>query len=139
MSDERDGKEAGPAGSRSAFSEKVMREAADPKNVGRLNEPDGFAEVTGECGDTVEMYMVFRDGKAEMVRFYTDGCGPTIACGSATARMAEGKGIGEIELISWEDIAEELDGLPDSHVHCARLAARALTLALRNYQEKLER
>ena len=120
------------------FSEKVIREFNEPQNVGRMNDPDGCAEVQGPCGDTMEFYLHIRRGIVESVLFYTDGCGPTIACGSMLTRMVKGKNIGEIELIGSEDLIKALGGLPEVHAHCASLAVHTMIQALRNYQRKVE-
>jgi len=118
------------------FSKAVVREYMDPQNVGRMNDPDGFAEVLGPCGDTMEFYIQVRNGIAENVLFYTDGCGPTIACGSMLTKMAKGKSIGELELIGSEDLEKALGGLPEAHTHCAGLAVHTMIRALRNYQSR---
>ena len=33
-----------------------------PDNMGRMNDPDGSAFIKGQCGDTMEMYLVIADG-----------------------------------------------------------------------------
>ena len=40
------------------FSKKVIEEYQNPKNVGRMSNPDGEACITGPCGDTMEIYLI---------------------------------------------------------------------------------
>ena len=92
-----------------------------------------MAEITGSCGDTMEFYIRVEDGKIQDVKFYTDGCGTTIACGSVTTQIAKGKGLEDALGIMGQDIIDELEGLPEDHHHCARLSAETLQKAISNY------
>lgn len=73
------------------FSAKVLEEARYPQNMGVMLEPDGHALVHGPCGDIMEMFLRVQDSRIEVAAFMTDGCGPTVACGSMLTRMARGK------------------------------------------------
>lgn len=61
--------------------------------------------------------------------FWTDGCGPSLVCGSFAAEMARGRNLEELLDIRGEAILEAVGGLPGDHEHCAFLAARALAAA----------
>ncbi len=117
-------------------TEKFIKESYDPQNVGRMSDPDGFGEITGSCGDTMEFYVKAKGNIIEDVQFYTDGCGTTIACGSITTQMAKGKDIGQAIEISDQDVIKELGDLPEDHHHCAKLSADTLKKALTNYLTK---
>ena len=114
------------------YPEKLKNEFLNPGNLGRIEDPDGYARVTGSCGDTVEIFLSIRDGAIDDVRFMTDGCGPTIACASAITRMAKGRMVEHAARIGAEDVEDYLDGLPDESKHCAKLAAMSLGAALRD-------
>ena len=120
------------------FSAIVIDHAANPRNVGCMGYADTHASVLGSCGDSIEMWLKSRDGIVEEVKFWTDGCGPTIACGSIATELAKDKTIGEALAISAEVIAKSLGGLPDDHVHCAGLASLTLKKVLLEYL-KLEK
>ena len=115
------------------FSKKVIRECRNPQNIGRMTEPEGFGIVTGPCGDTMEFYINIENGRIGDIRFMTDGCGASIACGSMTTRLARGKTVEEVMKITSRNILDALDGLPEKNIHCARLAADTLQKALRKY------
>jgi nitrogen fixation NifU-like protein len=45
---------------RKIYSKRAIDHAMNPRNVGRLREPDGLAKITGPCGDTIEISQDFR-------------------------------------------------------------------------------
>ena len=112
------------------FSAAVLQEARQPRNVGIMLEPDGYAFVCGPCGDTMEMFLRVQDSRIEVAAFMTNGCGPTVACGSRLTQMAQGKSLEETAAIEAGDVIIALDGLPPEHVHCATLAVNTLKEAI---------
>jgi nitrogen fixation NifU-like protein len=115
---------------RAMFSDKVLAEASHPQNIGVMDRFDGYALVCGPCGDTMEMF-VKRDGDhLALVTFMTDGCGPTVACGSMLTKMVEGKRVSEAIAVEAADLIIALDGLPPEHIHCATLAVDTLHRAI---------
>ena len=112
------------------FSETVLRESQNPGNMGVIDQPDGVGEITGPCGDTMRFYLKFGDGTILEAKFVTDGCGPTVACGSMLTRMVAGKDLAGALSITHADLLEALDGLPEEHRHCAELAVAALRRAI---------
>ncbi len=113
------------------YSEKLIRLGTDPTHNRRIEKPDGYACLTGECGDTVEFFLRVVNGKVEEAAFTIDGCIAAYASMAAAAEMAAGRTIRECLRINQSSIAEYLDGMPEEDLHCALLAARALQRALR--------
>ena len=105
----------------------------------RLQNPDGYGKRTGECGDTVEIFLSIKSGRIQTVSFDTDGCINTNACVNTMAHLSEGRTIE----VAWEIAAEDLIGfletLPNENYHCAQLAVGAFYLALANWQERQSR
>jgi nitrogen fixation NifU-like protein len=120
------------------FSKKVLKEAREPQNMGKIEDPDSHASITGPCGDTMEFYMTVEEDRITNIRFMTDGCGSSIACGSITTKMAMGKNLEEASGICGRDILEELGGLPETNRHCAELAAETLFKAIHEYLRREE-
>ena len=120
---------------RGNYSETVLDHALNPRNVGSIPEADGFGEGTGECEDTMVIWLRVADDRIAEATFWTDGCGTTIACGSMATELAKGKTVKEAFLIGPEEILRALGGLPEESVHCAALAARTLKNALQDYLE----
>ena len=120
------------------YSKKVVEEYHNPQNVGRIIDPDGFAIITGPCGDTMELYINVKNGSIREINFMTDGCGPSIACGSMATRLANSKTLDEAMKIINLNILDALDGLPEENIHCAKLAADTLHKAILNCLEEIE-
>ncbi len=112
---------------------KMPIEEALTKYCGRLNDPDASAEVTGACGDSMEFYLSFKEGKVEDVRYYSDGCEVTKACGAVAAFYADGRTLEEAMFVSPGLILKTLGQVPEDHRHCAILAATTLYKAMADY------
>ncbi len=118
------------------FSKEVIREYRKPQNVGRMKNPDGFGIVTGSCGDTMEFYLRVENRRIKKITFMTDGCGPSIACGSITTKLVKAKTIDKALKITNQDILDALKGLPEENEHCAKMAADTLNKAIHHYLDK---
>jgi len=121
---------------RTLYSAKVIEEAHNPSNVGRMPEPDAYGIVHGWCGDTMEIYLRLDGERIQEATFMTDGCGPAIACGSMLTTMVQGISLEEAGQVAPEDLITTLDGLPDESTHCAELAVSTLREALANRRAK---
>jgi nitrogen fixation NifU-like protein len=119
---------------RAAYSAKLIDEAYHPSHIGRMDAPDAYGRSMGWCGDMMEFYLRLDGERVEVAKFMTDGCGPTIACGNALARMVEGLALEEAGDVMPGQIAEALDGLPVEHFHCAELAVSTLQNAIFNWR-----
>lgn len=118
------------------FGEKVYQRWRKPLYMGVIDEPDGYAKVKGKCGDSIEIFLRFENNRVTQASFQTDGCGPSVVCGSYAAEMAIGKNPDELVEITGEIILEKLGGLPEENEHCAFLAAESLQKALNDYMIK---
>ena len=118
---------------RKVYSETVIDHAMNPRNVGNMETADGYASVTGPCGDTMEIWLKVRNDIIAETTFMTDGCGTTIAAGSMVTELAKGKPIIQTNKISQQDVLDALGGLPEESQHCALLAANTLKEAAKDY------
>jgi nitrogen fixation NifU-like protein len=123
---------------RSVYSDKTIDMFLTTADNRRMDAPDGFARITGPCGDTMEIYLKMDNGVIVDASFQTDGCNPSKACGGMVAQMAKGKSIVKIKKLTAQDILDALGGLPEESEHCATLAADTLKQALEDMvrQEK---
>jgi nitrogen fixation NifU-like protein len=124
---------------RNAYGEKAYQRWLNPVYMGTIKEPDGFARVKGKCGDTMEIFLKFENGRVKEASYGTDGCGSSNICGSYAAEMAIGKNPDEIITITGETILLELGRFPVEEHHCAFLAAETLQEALNDYMVKESR
>ena len=118
------------------YSEKFKEEFSNPRNIGKIENPDKRVSITGVCGDTIEMYLAVEDGRINDIKFMTDGCGATIACASYVTRMVKGKAIKDALKIKPKDIDNYFEGLPDESKHCAKLSVDTLIAALKALEYK---
>lgn len=119
------------------YSEKVMDHFANPRNVGEIPDADGIGKVGNpQCGDVMWLYIKVKDGILTDIKFKTFGCGAAIATSSMITELAKGKTIEEAKKISRQDVADSLEGLPPTKMHCSNLAADALREAIKDYEAK---
>ena len=118
------------------YSKVVIREYRNPSNFGVIENPDALGEVKGPCGDTMRISLRIEDRKIKDACFWTDGCGATIACGSMLTKMIKGENLEEAADITSERLIDALEGLPEEHIHCSKLAVDTLQNAIENYHKK---
>jgi len=119
------------------YSDKVLDHFMKPRNVGTIENPDGYGKVGNPvCGDLMEMYIKVKDGKITDIKFKTFGCGSAIATSSMITEMVKGMEIEEALKVTRGDVADELDGLPPQKMHCSNLAADALHEAIKDYKKR---
>jgi nitrogen fixation NifU-like protein len=117
---------------RATYSAQVIEEFYHPTNLGRMSAPDACGIVHGWCGDTMEIYLRLNGQRIREATFMTDGCGPSVACGSMLTTMARGMSLEEAGQITPQDLLAALGGLPEESVHCAELAVSTLHEAIAN-------
>ena len=118
------------------YSKVVIREYRNPVNFGVLEHPDAVGMIKGTCGDTMKITLKVVNGKIHDARFWTDGCGGSLACGNMLTKMIKGKTPHDALEISQKDLINKLDGLPKEHSHCAKLSVNTLRKAIKNYLER---
>ncbi len=119
------------------YSDKVMDHFMNPRNVGEIENPDGYGKMGNPvCGDIMEMYIKVENDIITDIKFKTFGCGSAIATSSMVTEMAKGMHIDKAIKITRDDVAGKLDGLPPQKMHCSNLAADALQEAIKDYKSK---
>ncbi len=106
------------------------------ERYGELENPDGYGKRTGDCGDTIEIYLSIQAGQIRMVTFRVDGCSNTVACGNTVSFLMEGRTLSDGWRLTPENVAEYLQTLPPDHFHCAELAVGAFYKALTDYNNR---
>ena len=119
------------------YSEKVLDYFRNPRNMGKMDDPDGIGKVGNPvCGDVMWIYIKVKDGIIADCKFETFGCVAAIATSSALTELAKGKNLEEALKITNKDVAEELEGLPPIKMHCSLLAEEGLKSAVEDYRQK---
>jgi len=93
------------------------------------------------CGDVMHVYIKVGKNKRgkeiiKDIKFKTMGCVAAIATSSMVTELAKGKTLDEAGMITRDDVAKSLGGLPPIKMHCSNLAADALREAIKDYKKK---
>ncbi len=119
------------------YSEKVLDYFRNPRNMGKIQDPDGIGKVGNPvCGDVMWIYIKVKDGVIADCKFETFGCVAAIATSSALTELAKGKSFEQALAITNKDVANELGGLPPIKMHCSLLAEQGLRSAIDDYRKK---
>jgi nitrogen fixation protein NifU and related proteins len=116
-------------------STRYLEMAFSTDRIGTVARADGRGRKTGDCGDTVEMFLSIDKDRIKHVSFVVEGCRNTNACANAVACLAEEKNIEAAWEITPEAVIAFLETLPKENYHCAELAVGSFYLALSNYHE----
>ena len=123
-----------------AYSDKVIENFEQPKNVGTLdkNDPNVGTGLVGApaCGDVMRLQLkISDDGVIEDAKFKTFGCGSAIASSSLVTEWVKGKSMDDAMKITNKEIAKELS-LPPVKIHCSVLAEDAIKSAIADFRAK---
>ncbi len=118
------------------LSERFLDHMRNPRNQGDMERPSGAAEMTGQCGDSIGVSIHVADGRIRDIRVQPTGCAFTLVCASAMSVLAHGKSLDDALTIETEHVVAEVGGLPEDHLHCARLALNTLGEAIADHLEK---
>jgi len=118
---------------RTTYGEEVFSRWQNPRFMGKMKNASSVGRVTGRCGDSMEIYLLIENDHIEKARFFTDGCGWSVACGSVAVDLAMGKDLDEAAKIGGDRILKALGGLPEEEKHCAFLAAETLIAAIHQW------
>jgi nitrogen fixation NifU-like protein len=119
------------------YSEKVMDHFMNPRNVGTIENPDGYGKVgSPSCGDVMEIFLKIEEDIIVDVKFRTFGCASAIATSSISTEMIMNKNVNEALKLTNKAVAEALDGLPPAKMHCSVLAEEGIKAAIEDYINK---
>ncbi|MBA3571886.1 MAG: iron-sulfur cluster assembly scaffold protein [Pyrinomonadaceae bacterium] len=114
-----------------AYSTAFKDHIAHPRNAGELADANALAEGTNPvCGDRLRFSLRVVEGRIEAVRFLAYGCPPTLACGSLSTELIQGKTVAEAMMLTRRDVLKAIGGLPSRKQHAAALAIETLRSAL---------
>ena len=119
------------------YSEKVMDHFSQPRNVGTIENPDGYGKVgNASCGDVMEIFLKIDNDIVTDVKFRTFGCAAAIATSSMATEMVVGKSVKEALEVTNKAVAQALDGLPAKKMHCSVLAEEGIRAAIENFMKQ---
>src|SRR5208283_4913472 len=104
------------------YSPQLLDHFERPRNSGELPDADVRVRVENPaCGDILELAVKMDAGRMAEIRFRAKGCVPAMACASAMTELAKGKSVQEAVVISREEVALAVGGLPPASGHAAQL------------------
>ncbi len=111
---------------RKVYNDTVISYALFPQYRYEITHPDGYAKVSSECNDTMEIFIAVEDGRIKEASFMVEGCTTAVAAANAAISMIRGMFLRNVHSIGVEEILEELGGLPERDHHVAILAVDAI-------------
>ncbi len=115
------------------LGEHFLHLARQPKNIGSMENPSGKGNAVGRCGDSVEVFLQIIKGVIADIRVAPRGCVYTLVCASAMSELVKGSSLDDALYFEPDEVATALGGLPEDHMHCARLAVNSLGEAIADY------
>lgn len=109
----------------------------NPRHAGEIADADGVGEVGNpSCGDVMKLYIKVRNNLLVDVKFKTFGCAAAIATSSAASEMVIGKTLDQAELLTKDEVARKLGGLPPEKMSCSNLAPDAIRAAITDFRSR---
>lgn len=121
------------------YTKKTINHFLHPKNIGKMERPDGFAEIGNMvCGDQLNFYLKVKNGKVQDVKFLSFGCASNIATASIMTEKVKGMTVEEAKKFKWKEVVEDLGGLPQQKIHCSVMAVEGLQKAIKDYEKNVD-
>ena len=122
---------------RAAYGEIGFQRWRKPLYSGVMDDADGYGRLTGNCGDTMQIFLKFEKERVKAATFLTDGCGSSAVCGSLASELSLDRTLDELIDFSGEKILDVLGVFPEEDKHCAFLAAETVQDAAEDYMKRL--
>jgi nitrogen fixation NifU-like protein len=109
----------------------------NPRNVGEIEDANAVGEAgSGQCGDSMTLYLKIEDDKIQDAKFMTFGCGAAIASSSMMTELLKGRSIDDALNLTNSEVLKALGGLPEAKIHCSIMAEEAVRSAIEDYRKR---
>jgi nitrogen fixation NifU-like protein len=119
------------------YSPQVMDHTTNPRNVGEMEDADGFS-ATGDpaCGDQTLLWIKVKGNRIIDIKFKCFGCPGAISTSSMVTVLAEGKTLEKAKLLTDDEVIQALGGIPERKRHCSLMGIKGLRSAIQDYERK---
>lgn len=118
---------------REAYGDIGFERWRNPKYNGPLKDASCQAALKGKCGDTIQIFLIFKNKTVESASYITNGCASSQLAGSFTAELAMGHTAEELFSLTPADVLSKIGKLPDDDQHCTELAIQVLHECVNSY------
>jgi nitrogen fixation NifU-like protein len=119
------------------YTKATIEHFLHPKNVGEIKDADAKTDIGNmTCGDQLTFSIKVRDNKIEDIKFLSFGCASNIATASIMTEKVKGMSLEDAKQFKWQDIVDDLGGLPKQKIHCSMLAVEGLQKVIKEYEAK---
>ncbi|MFN2353921.1 MAG: iron-sulfur cluster assembly scaffold protein [Desulfopila sp.] len=119
-----------------AYGQKGYERWLNPRFCHQMQDCDSHAALTGECGDTIEIFIIMDGETLQEGSYTTTGCASSSICGSFAVEVALGKTAAEILDMNGATILEKIGSFPKDEEHCAHLAITTMKEAINKYMRQ---
>lgn len=117
------------------FSSIVVDHFSNPRNLGRISQPDAQAFVGNPvCGDQILLSAVFEGDIVSNIKFEARGCAAALATGSLLTELLAGKNVDQCAAITANDLTNSLGGLNPEQAHVVKLGLDVIERFVRSKQ-----
>jgi nitrogen fixation NifU-like protein len=119
------------------YNETVIDHFTNPRNVGEIDDADGFALVGDpSCGDQMKLWIKVAAGHIVDIKFKSFGCPGAIGTSSMTTQLAMGLHLDDAKQLTDDDVVRALGGIPANKQHCSLMGINALLAAIKDYEQR---
>jgi nitrogen fixation NifU-like protein len=115
-------------GAEELYKENILDHYREPRNFGRLKNPDlSYEDKNPVCGDVVQMDLRVQDGKVVEVAFSGKGCSISMASASMLTELILNRDIEDLKKFDKQELLDEIGlDLGPVRIKCALLPYKVL-------------
>ena len=120
----------------SGYSEKAIDYYTEKPHMGILPNADLMSDMTGTCGDTMEIYLNLDGDIITDASYEVMGCPGAVSAAMAVVDLVKGKNLTYAKTVGDNDVFHALEQIPEEKHHCIQLAVKTLHKAIKEYESK---
>ena len=122
--------------SASGYSPKAIEYYINKPHMGYIPDADITTEMTGTCGDTMNITIKTENGIVKDAKYQVMGCAGAISAAMAVVDLIKGKDLDYARTINDGTVFNVLEEIPVKKHHCIQLAVKTLHKALDAHELK---